>query len=129
MKWLYVLSLLYSIFMASVYGVGLLSPRFMLISSNVLFLVTAGIVSAASLWTLRRYTAWGIANIRIKRANPPIVEIVVKNPPIKTIKGSQKHLIGSFWAGAFTRYFNRQLMCKNFAYNVERDEFSCTITI
>jgi len=71
---------------------------------------------------------WGRATITIVRLNPPKVEIVVKDPPVKTVKGSQKHLIGSFWAGVFTRYFNKQLTCKDFAYNAERDEFSCLIT-
>lgn len=74
-------------------------------------------------------TGWGIVAIAIRRVAPPAVEIVVTNPPVKTLKGSQKQLIGSFWAGVFSRYFNRQLVCENFAYNIERDEFSCIITI
>jgi len=74
-------------------------------------------------------TGWGTATITIVRLNPPTIEIVVKNSPVKTVKGSQKHLIGSFWAGVFTKYFNKQLTCKNFAYNAERDEFFCLITI
>jgi len=73
-------------------------------------------------------TGWGTATITIIRPNPPTIEIVVKDPPVKTVKGSQKHLIGSFWAGVFTRYFNKQLTCKDFSYNPERDEFSCLIT-
>jgi hypothetical protein len=73
-------------------------------------------------------TGWGTAKITIVRPNPPTIEIVVENPPVKTVKGSQKHLIGSFWAGVFTRYFNRQLTCKDFSYKAERDEFSCLIT-
>jgi len=73
-------------------------------------------------------TGWGTATATIVRLNPPTIEIVVKNPPVKTVKGSQKHLIGSFWAGVFTRYFNKQLTCKDFWYNSEKDEFSCLIT-
>jgi len=73
-------------------------------------------------------TGWGTVTITILRSNPPTIEIVVKNPPVKTVKGSQKHLIGSFWAGVFTRYFEKQLTCKSFSYNAERDEFSCLIT-
>jgi len=73
-------------------------------------------------------TGWGTATITIVRSNPPTIEILVKNPPVKTVKGSQKHLIGSFWAGVFTRYFNKQLTCKDFSYNSEKDEFSCLIT-
>jgi len=71
---------------------------------------------------------WGNIAMRIIRHNPPAVDIVVKNPPVKTVKGSQKYLIGSFWAGVLSRYFNRQLMCKNFVYDAEKDEFSCSIT-
>lgn len=72
---------------------------------------------------------WGHMSIKIIRAEPPMVDIVVRNPPVKTVKGSQKYLIGSFWTGVFSRYFNRQLICKNFGYDAEKDEFSCTITI
>jgi len=72
-------------------------------------------------------TGWGTATVTIVRHDPPTIEIVVKNSPVKTVKGSQKHLIGSFWAGVFTRYFNKQLTCKDFSYNAERDEFSCSI--
>jgi len=74
-------------------------------------------------------TGWGTAKIAIVRQNPPTIEIAVQNSPVKTVKGSQKHLIGSFWAGVFTRYFNKPLTCKDFSYNAERDEFSCLITI
>lgn len=71
---------------------------------------------------------WGTVTITIVRPNPPTIEIVVKDPPVKTLKGSQKHLIGSFWAGVFTRYFNKPLTCKDFSYSPEKDEFSCLIT-
>jgi len=71
---------------------------------------------------------WGTTSITIVRLNPPTIEIVVKDPPVKTLKGSQKHLIGSFWAGVFTRYFTKQLTCKDFSYSPEKDEFSCLIT-
>jgi len=72
---------------------------------------------------------WGKVFMRIVQADPPLVVIVVKNPPVKTLKGSQKHLIGSFWAGVLSKYFNRQLTCKNFVYEADKDEFSCTVTI
>jgi len=77
---------------------------------------------------LQPQTGWGTATITIVRSHPPTIEIIIKNPPVKTVKGSQKHLIGSFWAGVFTKYFNKQLTCKNFAYNAERDEFTCLVT-
>jgi len=72
---------------------------------------------------------WGIVLLRIMRDNPPLVDIAVANPPVKTVKGSQKQMIGSFWAGVLSRYFNRQLVCKNFGYEAVKDEFSCTVTI
>jgi len=72
---------------------------------------------------------WGTVKTTIIHPNPPTVEIIVKNPPVKTVKGSPKRLIGSFWAGVFSKYFDRQLAPKNFAYNSEKDEFSCVITI
>ena len=74
-------------------------------------------------------TGWGNVSLNIVHRNPPIVDVMVKNPPVKTVNGSRKYLIGSFWVGVLSRYFNRQLMCKNFSYDAERDEFSCTVTI
>ncbi len=73
-------------------------------------------------------TGWGVTIATIIRQVPPTVKMVVQDPPVKTLKGSQKHLIGSFWTGVFTKYFNRQLICKEFEYNPERDEFSCLVT-
>jgi hypothetical protein len=73
-------------------------------------------------------TGWGATTATIIRHDPPTVEINVKNSPVKTVKGSQKHLIGSFWTGVFTRYFNKQLTCKDFSYDAGKDEFSCLIT-
>jgi hypothetical protein len=72
---------------------------------------------------------WGNLSLKILRVDPPMVNIKVVNPPVKTLKGSQKHMIGSFWAGVLSRYFNRQLSCKSFGYDADKDEFSCTITI
>jgi hypothetical protein len=76
----------------------------------------------------RPQTGWGTTSITIVCPNPPTIKIVVNNSPVKTTIGSQKHLIGSFWAGIFTRYFNKQLTCKDFSYSPEKDEFSCLIT-
>jgi hypothetical protein len=72
---------------------------------------------------------WGVTKISIVNNDLPAVEIVVKNPPVKTVKGSQKHLIGSFWAGVLSEYFEKRLTSKNFNYNSETDEFSCLITV
>jgi len=72
---------------------------------------------------------WGLASLTILHADPPMVNVAVKNPPIKTLKGSQKHIIGSYWAGVLSRYFNRQLVCKNLTYDAEKDEFRCTVTV
>jgi len=63
------------------------------------------------------------------RVDPSIVEIIARNSPVKTIKGSQKHLIDASWSGALFRYFYDQLTFKNFSYDVNEDEFSCAITL
>jgi len=78
---------------------------------------------------LQPSTGWGCVSLTILRADPPVVDIVVRNPPVKALKGSQKQIIGSYWAGVLSRYFNRQLMSKNHSYSAEKDEFSCTITV
>jgi hypothetical protein len=72
---------------------------------------------------------WGHVSLKFIRVDPPIVELAAINSPVKTTKGSQKHLIGAFWAGALSRYFNHLLMCKNFNYDVKKDEFSCVIVL
>ena len=71
---------------------------------------------------------WGTVKATIVGHTPSTVELVVKNPLVKTLKGSRKHLIGSYWAGIFSKYFNKPLVCKDFDYNAEKDEFSCLIT-
>jgi len=71
---------------------------------------------------------WGYLSLTIVHTDPPKIELTVRNPPIKTQKGSQKHLISSFWAGVLSVYFNRQLLSKNLCYRAERDEFGCTIS-
>jgi len=77
---------------------------------------------------LQPKTGWGTTVATIIRHVPPTIKIVIQDSPVKTLKGSQKHLIGSFWTGVLSRYFNRQLTCKEFEYNPEKDEFSCLIT-
>jgi hypothetical protein len=71
---------------------------------------------------------WGYLSLTIVQTDPPKIELTVRNPPIKTLRGSQKHLISSFWAGVLSIYFNRQLLSKNICYSAERDEFECTIS-
>ena len=71
---------------------------------------------------------WGYVSLTIVHADPPRIELSVKNPPIKTQRGSQKHLISSFWAGVLSVYFNKQLLSKNLSYSAERDVFACTIS-
>jgi len=55
MKWLYTLSLVYSLMLAIEYGVGQLDLDFMKFFSNVLFPATAAAASVASFLTLKRY--------------------------------------------------------------------------
>lgn len=76
---------------------------------------------------MQRRTGWGKMAVRVVCRDPPSARIVLKGSPIKTTKGSQKHLIGSFWAGVLSCYFKQQLTCTNFSYDSCRDEFSCTI--
>ena len=78
---------------------------------------------------LQPCTGWGYASLTIARADPPTVHVSVRNPPVKTLKGSQKHMIGSFWAGALSVYFNKQLLSKNLGYDAEKDEFTCTVSV
>jgi len=78
---------------------------------------------------LQPWMGWGCVSLTILRAEPPMVDIVVKNPPVKCLKGSQKQIIGSFWAGVLSRYFNQQLVSKNFDYDAKKDEFRCTSTV
>jgi len=70
---------------------------------------------------------WGEVAMNVVQKDPPAVNIVVRDSPVKTVKGSQKQMIGSFWAGVLSRCFDRQLTCKNFSYDAERDELSCAI--
>jgi len=78
---------------------------------------------------LQPCTGWGFVSLTILRADPPMVDIVVKNPPVKAMRGSQRQIIGSYWAGVLSRYYNRQLVSKNTSYDVEKDEFSCKVTV
>jgi len=72
---------------------------------------------------------WGCVSLTILHTKPPTADIVVRNPPVKCLKGSQKQIIGSFWAGVLSRYFNEQLVSKNFGYDAQKDEFRCTSTV
>ncbi len=71
---------------------------------------------------------WGFVSLSILHADPPMVDIAVRNPPVKTLKGSQKQVISSFWAGILSRYFDKQLVSKNRSYDADKDEFTCTVT-
>ena len=71
---------------------------------------------------------WGITSLRFLTVDPPEVEVAVKNSPVKTLKGSSKHLIGSFWAGVLSEYFIQQLKCVSFSYDETEDRLCCTIT-
>lgn len=71
---------------------------------------------------------WGITRLKILSGDPPKIEVVVKNPPIKTLQGSSKQLIGSFWAGVLSNYFSQQLKCASFSYDETEDKLHCRIT-
>ena len=72
---------------------------------------------------------WGKVVLNVAQIDPPSVNIIVKDPPVKTMKGSQKQMISSFWTGVLSRYFDKQLTCKSLVYDAQKDELSCTITI
>jgi len=71
---------------------------------------------------------YGMITTATLRESPPTVKVSVVNPATKTVKGSQKYLMGSFWAGVFSKYFDRQLTCKDFSYDEGRDELSFVIS-
>ena len=71
---------------------------------------------------------WGITSLKIIGDNPPKVEVTVKNSPVKTLQGSSKHWIGSFWAGVLSKHFSKQLKCASFSYDENEDELHCIIT-
>jgi len=71
---------------------------------------------------------YGIVTTTAVRESPPTIKVTVKNPAAKTLKGSPKHLVGSFWAGVFSKYFGIQLTCRDYAYDEEKDELSFVIS-
>ncbi len=71
---------------------------------------------------------WGIAGLKITSDDPPKIEVAVKNSPVKTLQGSSKHWIGSFWAGVLSACFSQQLKCRSFSYDEKEDELHCLIT-
>ena len=77
---------------------------------------------------LEPQTGWGITSLEIISDNPPKIEVIVKNPPVKTLHGSSKHLIGSLWAGVLSKYFSQQLKCTSFSYDEKEDKLHCIIT-
>ncbi len=77
---------------------------------------------------LQPQAGWGIIGLEIISDNPPKIEVTVKNPPVKTVQGSSKHLIGSFWAGVLSEHFSQQLKCARFSYDEEEDELRCIVT-
>lgn len=77
---------------------------------------------------LELQAGWGITTLKIISDDPPKIEVTVKNSPVKTLQGSSKYLIGSFWAGVLSKYFSQQLKCGSFSYDEKEDELYCTIT-
>jgi len=78
--------------------------------------------------SLQPHFGWGITSLEIISTNPLKIEITVKNPFVKTVQGSSKHLIGSFWAGVLSECFDQQLKCARFFYDEKEDKLHCTIT-
>jgi predicted hydrocarbon binding protein len=76
----------------------------------------------------RSETGWGIVNLKIMNNNPPKIEVTIKNSIVKTLEGSAKHLVSSFWMGVLSKYFNKQLKCERFSYDEKEDKLRCLIT-
>ncbi len=70
---------------------------------------------------------WGITQLKIINNNPAKIEVIIKNSPIKSLHGSRKHLICSFWAGVLSEYFDQRLNCASHSLD-EEGTFNCTIT-
>lgn len=71
---------------------------------------------------------WGKFSFAIVRRDSPLVEITAENPPFKTLKGSAKRLVSSFWEGVFSKYFERSVSSENFEYDAEKDEFKFVLS-
>lgn len=75
-----------------------------------------------------RYQGWGITSYEIQDEKTPSVLLHVKNPPIKSIKGSAIRTITGWWSGAFSKYYDRKLVAHHLQYDPDKDEFTCTIS-
>jgi len=71
---------------------------------------------------------YGIITITTLRKNPPTVKVTVKNPAAKTDKGSQKHIVGSLWAGILSKYFDKKLTSRDFHYDERKDELTFVVS-
>ena len=69
----------------------------------------------------------GVLNFTIIGKKRPYVEITVKNPPFKKIQGSVKRCITSLWAGIFSEYFQKQMVCEESHYDQKTDTFTFTL--
>ena len=68
------------------------------------------------------------ASYTIEDEHVPRIRVTVKDPPIKNTKGSAKRMISSFWAGAFSKYYEKELTAKDHQYNPETDELTVIIS-
>lgn len=71
---------------------------------------------------------WGRVSFAIIRRDPPLVEITVKNPPFRGLKGSSKRLVSSFWEGVFSKYFERSVSSENLRYDEGKEEFKFALS-
>ena len=76
------------------------------------------------LLTVHKLMGLGIPNLKIKNQTTPIIIVEIKNPPIKSLEGSAKRIIASFWAGILSEYYEKILTCIHFKYDERINTFS-----
>lgn len=69
----------------------------------------------------------GVLSFTIIGKKRPYVEVTVKNPPFKKIQGSVKRCITSLWAGIFSEYFQKQMVCEEYHYDQKTDTLTFTL--
>jgi len=72
-------------------------------------------------------TGLGKLSFTIIGKKRPFVEVTAENPPFKNEKGSVKRCLASFWAGIFSRYLQKQMICEDFHYDEKADTFTFTL--
>jgi len=75
-----------------------------------------------------RYEGWGVTSYEIQDSLTPKILLRVKNPPVKSVQGSAIRSITGFWAGVFSKFYNKRVTPHDLHYDADKDEFTCTIS-